>query len=139
MSKGAGFGQPSLGTATTGGGAAGTRTTGGFGNTGGLGGRGNATVGGNTNNQQSTTRLSHTAELKFPVKPIEMPALVADVQAMLARSSMVSSAASVKVEVSGNLIVLRGRVADADEKRLVEGMVRLSPGVRDVKNELEHP
>jgi len=41
------------------------------------------------------------------------------------------------VEAQGEVIVLRGRVADEDERRLVEGMVRLEPGVHEVRNELE--
>ena len=60
-----------------------------------------------------------------------------DLQAMVSRSSAIRTPANVRVEADGNVIVLRGRVADEDEKRLVEGMVRLEPGVREVRNELE--
>ena len=35
-------------------------------------------------------------------------------------------------------MVLRGRVANDDERRLAENMLRLS-GVRDVRNELQVP
>ena len=41
------------------------------------------------------------------------------------------------MEAAGNVIVLRGKVASEDERRLVEGMVRLEPGVHDVQNDLE--
>jgi osmotically-inducible protein OsmY len=36
-------------------------------------------------------------------------------------------------------VILRGRVADDDERRLAEGMVRMEPGVREVRNELIIP
>ena len=38
-----------------------------------------------------------------------------------------------------NNVVLRGTVRDAREARLVEGMVRLTPGVAYIKNELTFP
>ena len=46
---------------------------------------------------------------------------------------------TVRVEVVGTTVILRGRVADEDERRLVEGMVRLEPGVQVVQNELTIP
>jgi len=38
---------------------------------------------------------------------------------------------------SGPVIVLRGSVATDHERRLAEALVRLTPGVRDLVNELE--
>jgi hypothetical protein len=34
-------------------------------------------------------------------------------------------------------IVLRGSVANDNERRLVENMIRLQPGVRELRNELQ--
>ena len=46
---------------------------------------------------------------------------------------------SVQVQVDGSAVVLRGAVRDGDEARLVEGLVRLTPGVGRVANELSYP
>ena len=35
------------------------------------------------------------------------------------------------------VVVLTGQVENARERRLVEGMVRLTPGVLEVRNELQ--
>jgi hypothetical protein len=43
---------------------------------------------------------------------------------------------NIQVIVDGPAVVLRGRVADDHERRLAEAVLRLSPGVRDVRNEL---
>jgi osmotically-inducible protein OsmY len=58
-------------------------------------------------------------------------------QSVVARSSSVSVPANVKVDVDSGVVVLRGQVVDDDERRHVENLVRLSPGVREVRNELE--
>jgi osmotically-inducible protein OsmY len=56
---------------------------------------------------------------------------------MLARSPSIRQPSAITVEVVGTTAVLRGRVSDEDEKRLVEGMVALEPGVHEVRNELQ--
>ncbi|OWK39179.1 hypothetical protein FRUB_06261 [Fimbriiglobus ruber] len=62
-----------------------------------------------------------------------------DVREVLDRSSMTPSARGIQVATDGPVIVLRGAVKDEDEARLIEGMVRLTPGVREVRNELQFP
>jgi hypothetical protein len=42
----------------------------------------------------------------------------------------------IDVTVAGSTVILKGRVASARDRRLAEAMVRLTPGVRDVQNEL---
>lgn len=82
--------------------------------------------------------IAYTATLRFPgpiVTPVQMQS---SVQGVLERSSMISNR-GLAVAMDGGAVVLRGRVKDEDEARLVEGMVRLTPGVRDVKNELTFP
>ena len=43
----------------------------------------------------------------------------------------------VQVVIDGPWVVLRGSVANDREARVVEGMVRLTPGVRGIRNELQ--
>jgi len=40
------------------------------------------------------------------------------------------------MKVDGSTVYLKGQVADDSERRIVEGFVRTTPGVRDVVNEL---
>jgi osmotically-inducible protein OsmY len=58
---------------------------------------------------------------------------------VLDRSTMLSNSRGVDVSSDGPMVVLRGSVKDEDEARLVENMIRLTPGVRDVRNELKFP
>jgi hypothetical protein len=59
-----------------------------------------------------------------------------DLMAILARSSRIPSRNNVRITMSGRTVILRGRVATARERRRVEGVIRLTPGVRAVRNEL---
>jgi hypothetical protein len=134
-----GFGTATYGTITS--------TTGGQGTQGGRNAGGRATInsgltggtGGTTGQNGSTTVVTHLAELKFPVAPVVPSALQADLQGQLNRSSMWKAPPSITVEVIDGLVVLRGRVADSDDRRMAEAMVRLTPGVREVRNELTSP
>jgi BON domain-containing protein len=60
----------------------------------------------------------------------------AELQTMLAQSSQLDQRDAVRVAIDGPVVVLQGRVADDDERRLVENMVRLTQGVGEVRNEL---
>lgn len=60
-----------------------------------------------------------------------------DVEGLLVGSGRFASAGGMRVDLDGPVVVLRGRVADDDQRRLAENMARLSPGVREVRNELE--
>jgi hypothetical protein len=69
--------------------------------------------------------------------PPETPAEVrTDLQVMLAQSGQLDVKDAVRVLMDGPTVVLQGQVADVDERRLVENMVRLTPGVNTVRNEL---
>ena len=140
---GQGFGQPSFGTSTTRvtttglggtglGGRTGTAALGGRGMAGGLGGMRGGLGGAN-----QMPEASYAATIRFAPPPVAVTTIRTDLQGLLNRSSALSRPGTVRVEAEGEVIVLRGRVADEDEKRLVEGMVRLEPGVREVRNELE--
>jgi hypothetical protein len=69
--------------------------------------------------------------------PLETPVEVrADLQNMLAHSGQFDAKDAVRVLMDGRAVVLQGEVADDDERRLVENMVRLTPGVNVIRNEL---
>ena len=58
-------------------------------------------------------------------------------QGVVARATRLPSRDRIQVLADGETIVLRGQVRDERERRLAEAMIRLSPGVRSVRNELE--
>jgi hypothetical protein len=55
---------------------------------------------------------------------------------VLARSSSLPSAGNIQVGTEGETVVLRGTVADDRERRLAENLLRLTPGIRQIRNEL---
>jgi hypothetical protein len=59
-------------------------------------------------------------------------------QQVITRSTGFTVPAAVTVANDGSATVLRGRVANDDERRLAENMLRLS-GVREIRNELQVP
>jgi hypothetical protein len=59
-----------------------------------------------------------------------------NLQEVVARSNRLPSNATIRVMLDGNTVVLRGSVADERERRMAENLIRLSPGVREVRNEL---
>jgi hypothetical protein len=135
------LGATALGGAT---GGLGRTTTGGFGGTTGFGTTGR-TAGGfggtqqNTQNQALSTgrAVAYTQTIRFPAPAMQTPQLTSELQTMLASSPSLTAAAGLQVAAGdGGAVVIRGTVSDADEARLVEGMVRLTPGVKSVKNEL---
>jgi len=138
-------------TGTTGFGGTGTtgRTTGAFGgNTslGGGGGFGNTGggLGGATSQQNagmiSPRPIAYTATYKFPVAVVTPTQQQSELRLMVDTSTQLVSAKDVQVSTKpGGIVVLQGTVKDEDEARLVEGMMRITPGVRDVVNELKFP
>jgi len=80
---------------------------------------------------------AYATTLKFAVPPPPPPAQVrVDLQNMLAQTTQLNPADAVRITMDGPAVVLRGRVVDDDERRLVENMMHLSPGVNQVRNEL---
>jgi osmotically-inducible protein OsmY len=55
----------------------------------------------------------------------------------LARSTALSPGRDINAALDGPVLVLRGTVADEHDRRIAEGIARLSPGVREVRNELK--
>ena len=97
---------------------------------------------GNAGNQSGIVvplprQISYSATLSFKAPVATVPQMAADLRATLDRSTMLGDPRGVALAMDGGVVVLSGRVATDDELRLVEGMVRLTPGVRDVRNELK--
>ncbi len=131
-------------------GVGGVRTTGALGATTALGGRGgvggfNAVGGVNSGVvvPLQVQQMTFPTIARFATPPVQAPQLQADLTGMLARTVSVggiANPAGVQVIMGeGNNVILRGVVQDAEEARLVEGMIRLTPGVRAIKNELTYP
>jgi osmotically-inducible protein OsmY len=59
------------------------------------------------------------------------------VQNRLARIPQLKNGSSLKVEMEGQVAVLRGEVASQHERDLVGKLVLLEPGIADVRNELQ--
>jgi len=62
--------------------------------------------------------------------------VLAGLQRLIADSPEITSRAGITVRMDGDKIVLSGQVLNNSERRLVESMMLLSPGVRSVQNEL---
>jgi hypothetical protein len=70
----------------------------------------------------------------FPRPRIAASRLRRDLQAILNQSSALRSSPNIRVSVVGGTVVLRGTAATARDRRLAEGLLRLEPGVGDVRN-----
>jgi hypothetical protein len=73
-------------------------------------------------------------------RPPTVPAqLQAEVERVLARSTALSPNRNIRVAVDGPAVVLRGTVPNEQDRRLAEALIRFTPGVYEVRNELEVP
>jgi hypothetical protein len=68
--------------------------------------------------------------------PPTASAVQTNLQDIIARSTRLPSRGRITVSVEGGAVILRGQVRDERERRLAESLVRLTPGVHNVKNEL---
>lgn len=59
-----------------------------------------------------------------------------DLQQIIARSSSLPSKETIRVLTNGPVVVLRGSVASEHERRMAEALLRVSPEVTDVRNDL---
>ena len=73
-----------------------------------------------------------------PVAGFTPAARTTELQQVITRATGFTVPAAVTVANDGPAVVLRGRVANDDERRLAENMLRLS-GVREIRNELQVP
>ena len=126
------FGQPVFNvysTATSG-------TTGTTGISGGVGGT-STNFGFNTFGMARTPTYAAVPGETMPLIVHANPELRATVVDVLGRATVLQSVAPLKVRVDNATVFVDGTVATAKQKRLIEGMIRLTPGVRDVVNNVE--
>jgi osmotically-inducible protein OsmY len=72
----------------------------------------------------------------MPARP-SLTTMRPELQDIVARATRLPSRDRIRVLTDGDTVVLRGLVRDERERRLAEALIRLSPGVRLVRNELE--
>jgi BON domain len=73
----------------------------------------------------------------LPMVSHSASALQADARSVIDRSSFLRNPRAIQVSASDGVVQLSGQVASEKERRIVEGMVRMTPGVRNVQNELK--
>lgn len=86
-------------------------------------------------------QIAYSSQIQFKMPAGNLlPQLQSDLRGSIDRvpSTMLANPSAVKVEVDGRSVVLRGTVRDEEESHLVEGLVRLTPGVAGIKNELTY-
>jgi hypothetical protein len=134
------FGQPLYGTLNS---PTATRGSTGVGSLGTMGTAGGFTTMGMRRGQAFVTALGYGA---VPPGPAAAPAgpgvpspLQIELQSILAQSSSFSANDSIQVAVQGDTVILTGRVANEREARLAENLLRLTPGVNNVRNDLKVP
>jgi hypothetical protein len=127
------------------GGTTGARTTtGARGGIGGVGGRGLGGVGGRGlggSNQSGVivplpVSISYPAIATFPITPAPASQLQADISGMIGRTNAIASPAGVTATVENGIVTLRGTVRDPGEAKALANMIRLTPGVRGIRNDL---
>jgi osmotically-inducible protein OsmY len=79
-----------------------------------------------------------TPVFDMPARP-SLASMQPQLQDIVARATRLPSRNNIRVIAQGEAIVLRGRVRDERERRLAEALIRLTPGVGLVKNELQPP
>jgi hypothetical protein len=71
-----------------------------------------------------------------PIAPAAPLQARPDLQNILARSSTLASKEGIKVMSDGASVVLQGSVGSEFDRRMAEALVRMEPGVRQIRNEL---
>jgi hypothetical protein len=85
-------------------------------------------------------QIAYPAVARFDPPAVVPTAVQAELRGMIDRSTAIANPAGVQLAMAdGGTVVLRGTVRDRDEARTLEGMVRLTPGVRSIRNELTYP
>jgi hypothetical protein len=84
-------------------------------------------------------QIAYTSVVKFQAPAVPAGQLQSELSGMISRTTMIANPAGVQVTTDGTNVVIRGTVRDLDEARTVEGMIRMTPGVRKITNELAYP
>jgi hypothetical protein len=99
----------------------------------------NLVYGFNTFGMSRTPYYAATLGDDLPMVVHSSSQLQSTVGSSLQRSSYIQQPGTIKVRVDNGAVILDGTVATAKEKRIAEGLARLTPGVREVVNNLEVP
>lgn len=138
------FGTPIYGNLSTGTSSYGSMS-GGLGGTSGLGGN-RGGLGGTSGTTGTAPSFSYVLETGATLSPTGSPGpvlgprnagLEQTVLGVLSRSSALPSKRGILVAVMGNTVILRGRVPDPHERQLAEAILRLTPGVANVVNQIQ--
>lgn len=86
-------------------------------------------------------QIAYSAVVRFDAPATPPVQVLTDIRGAVDRTptTMLANPAAVQFQVDGRTVTLRGTVKNEDEARLVEGMVRLTPGVGLIRNELTYP
>jgi osmotically-inducible protein OsmY len=74
------------------------------------------------------------AKSKFNPSPAQLQGALQD---SITQSQRISANRNVRVSIEGEVVVLQGYVDTPRDSRIAEGLMRSTPGVRDVRNELQ--
>jgi hypothetical protein len=96
----------------------------------------NTALGFNTYGQLRDLPYATQVSPDFPLASSRFEPLQIHAATVVKNSSRLPSRDKIAVGVEGGVVVLRGEVATPRERQLVEDMLRLSPGVRAIRNEL---
>jgi len=91
---------------------------------------------GQAGGQQGRKPIRATVRPDFKPTPGSVPSVSTRLQERMSRSPIQDRMRGVNVSLSGGQITLRGNVATDADKRLMERMMLLEPGISSVKNEL---
>ena len=80
--------------------------------------------------------MLYTTTIRFAVPTAAPAQMQSQLSQVIARSTHFSAPGNVQVAFDNGTVVLRGTVANDDEAAHAESLMRLEPGVRDVRNEL---
>jgi hypothetical protein len=104
------------------------------------GGIGTSNLGGLANqagNALGRRGPAYTVSVAFPLATTTAGQLQTEAQRVINRSRSLTMKETIKVKAEGQGLVLEGQVGSEGEKRLAENMLRLTPGVRSVENNLQ--
>jgi len=105
-----------------------------MGNMGRMGGLG----GMNTNTVRSVTSLGHSFSETDTARPTEA-ARISRLENRINKSSKITPLAPITVELNNSTAILRGAVENEHQRKLLEQLVKLEPGISKVQNELTYP
>jgi hypothetical protein len=80
---------------------------------------------------------AYATTIGFEFAAPSMTSMQTSLQQTIAESTRLPSKANMTVVVDGETVVLRGTASSDRERRMAEALVRLTPGVHDVRNDLE--